>query len=101
VFPAACPLGFRDEVHHPVFTDAHLSWLVNSLKGVSSRRLRQEFPDLARHCWQATRLRSGSYFAGGVGGAPLNVLVPRQATFALLTISPRRRSRVLRFRQAM
>jgi Protein of unknown function (DUF742) len=28
-------------------------------------------------------------------------LVPRQATFALLTISPRRRSRALRFRQAM
>jgi hypothetical protein len=28
-------------------------------------------------------------------------LVPRQATFALLTILPRRRSRVLRFRQAM
>ena len=28
-------------------------------------------------------------------------LVPRQATFALFTILPRRRSRVLRFRQAM
>jgi putative transposase len=26
-----------------------LSRLVNSLKGVSSRRLRQEFPELARH----------------------------------------------------
>jgi hypothetical protein len=32
---------------------------------------------------------------------PLQHLVPRQATFALLTILPRRRSRVLRFRQAM
>jgi len=30
--------------------------LVNSLNGVSSRRLRQEFPDLRRHHWQASRL---------------------------------------------
>ena len=37
--------------------------LVGSLKGVSSRRLRQEFPDLGRHYWRAKRLRSGSYFA--------------------------------------
>jgi putative transposase len=51
-----------------------LSKLVNSLKGVSSRRLRQEFPDLARHYWRAQRLWSGSYFAGSVGGAPLTVL---------------------------
>jgi putative transposase len=46
-----------------------LSRLVNSLKGVSSRRLRQEFPEPARHYWRARRLWSGSYFAGGVGGA--------------------------------
>ncbi|MFF4732106.1 IS200/IS605 family transposase [Streptomyces mirabilis] len=45
--------------------------LVNSLKGVSSRRLRQEFPDLASHYWRANKLWSGSYFAGTVGGAPL------------------------------
>jgi hypothetical protein len=32
---------------------------------------------------------------------PPRLLVPRQATFALLTILPRRRSWVLRFRQAM
>jgi putative transposase len=49
------------------------SRLVNSPKGVTSRRLRQEFPDLARHWWRASRLWSGSYFAGSVGGAPLNV----------------------------
>jgi REP-associated tyrosine transposase len=41
-----------------------LSKLVNSLKGVSSRRMRQEFPDLARHYYRANRLWSGSYFAG-------------------------------------
>jgi putative transposase len=51
-----------------------LSKLVGSLKGVSSRRMRQEFPDLARHCWRANRLWSGSYFAGSVGGAPISVL---------------------------
>jgi putative transposase len=48
--------------------------LVNSLKGVSSRRLRQEFPDLVRHYYRANKLWSGSYFAGSVGGAPLSVV---------------------------
>jgi putative transposase len=51
-----------------------LSKLVNSLKGVSARRMRQEFPELERHYWRARRLWSGSYFAGSVGGAPLTVL---------------------------
>ena len=51
-----------------------VSKLVNSLKGVSSRRLRQEFPDLVKHYWRAQRLWSGSYFAGSVGGAPLSIL---------------------------
>jgi putative transposase len=51
-----------------------LSKLVNSLKGVSSRRLRQEFPNLAQHYWRANRLWSGSYFAGCAGGAPISVL---------------------------
>jgi putative transposase len=51
-----------------------LSKLVNSLKGVSSRRMRQEFPDLVRHYWRTQRLWSGSYFAGSVGGAPISVL---------------------------
>lgn len=51
-----------------------ISRLVNSLKGVSSRRLRQEFPDLRAHYWRAQRLWSGSYFAGSVGGAPISDL---------------------------
>ncbi len=51
-----------------------VSKLVNSLKGVSSRRLRQELPDLARHSWRAQRLWSGSYFAGSAGGAPLSIV---------------------------
>ncbi|MGQ5265284.1 IS200/IS605 family transposase [Micromonospora sp. ZYX-F-536] len=51
-----------------------LSKLVNSLKGVSSRRMRQEFPDLICHYYRANKLWSASYFAGSVGGAPLTVL---------------------------
>lgn len=51
-----------------------LSKLVNSLKGVSSRRMRQEFPDLARHYYQANKLWSASYFAGSVDGPPLTAL---------------------------
>jgi putative transposase len=51
-----------------------ISKLVNSLKGVSSRRMRQEFPDLTRHYWRAQRHWSGSYFTGSVGGAPISVL---------------------------
>jgi putative transposase len=45
-----------------------LAKLVNSLKGVSSRRLRQEFPDLPRHYYQTNKLWSGSYFAGSASG---------------------------------
>ena len=48
--------------------------LVNSLKGVSSRRLRQEFPDLVRHYYRANKLWSSPYFAGSVGGTPLSVV---------------------------
>src|SRR5699024_3423327 len=51
-----------------------VSHLVNSLKGVSSRYMRREFPELERHYWRAKRLWSGSYFAGSVGGAPISVL---------------------------
>jgi putative transposase len=51
-----------------------LAKLVNSLKGVSSRRMRQEFPDLVRHYYRANKLWSASYFAGSVGGAPLSVV---------------------------
>jgi putative transposase len=51
-----------------------LSRLVNSLKGVSSRRMRQEFPELAAHYYRANKQWSGSYFAGSVGGAPLSIV---------------------------
>jgi putative transposase len=46
---------------------------VNSLKGVSSRRLRQEFPDLRQRYWRQAPL-AGSYCAGSAWGAPISVL---------------------------
>ncbi|WP_433285473.1 IS200/IS605 family transposase [Micromonospora sp. CA-244673] len=51
-----------------------LSKLVNSLKGVSSRRMRQEFPELVPHYYQANKLWSASYFAGSLDGPPRAVL---------------------------
>ncbi|MFD3508104.1 IS200/IS605 family transposase [Nocardia sp. NPDC058666] len=51
-----------------------LSRLVNSLKGVSSRRIRQDFPELVDHYWRGRRLWAGSYFAGSVGGAPVSLM---------------------------
>jgi putative transposase len=59
-------------VNHP--PKVAVARLVNSLKGVSSRRLRQEFPDLAQHYYRANKLWSGSYFAASVGGAPLSMV---------------------------
>ncbi|WP_373868741.1 transposase [Microbispora amethystogenes] len=51
-----------------------LSRLVSSLTGVFSRRMRQEFPTLARHCYRANKLWSGSSFAASVAGTPNSVL---------------------------
>ena len=59
-------------VHFP--PKVALAKLVNSLKGVSSRRMRQEFPDLVQHYYRANKLWSGSYFAGSAGGAPLSTV---------------------------
>ncbi|PYT40882.1 MAG: IS200/IS605 family transposase [Acidobacteria bacterium] len=50
-----------------------ISALVNSLKGVSSRLLRLERPDLVRCYWKGV-LWSPSYFAASCGGAPIGVL---------------------------
>ncbi len=47
--------------------------LVNSLKGVSSRRLRQQRPDIAGRYWKGV-LWSPSYFAASCGGAPLDII---------------------------
>lgn len=50
-----------------------ISALVNSLKGVSSRLLRLERPDLTRRYWKGV-LWSPSYFAASCGGAPIGIL---------------------------
>jgi putative transposase len=51
-----------------------LATLVNSLKGVSSRRLRQEFPaHIRRYLW-GQHFWSPSYFAGSCGGPPLSII---------------------------
>ncbi len=67
--------GEEDHVHLLVNypPKVQLSKLVNSLKGVSSRRLRQRFPSLARRYYKGV-LWSPSYFASSCGGAPLSVI---------------------------
>ena len=50
-----------------------ISALVNSLKGVSSRMLRLERPDLVGRYWKGV-LWSPSYFAASCGGAPVDIL---------------------------
>ncbi|MCX4427643.1 IS200/IS605 family transposase [Streptomyces mirabilis] len=59
-------------VHYP--PKVQLSKLVNSLKGVSSRRLRQEYDAHVRRYLWGGHFWSGSYFAGSCGGAPLTVV---------------------------
>ncbi|MGI8312412.1 IS200/IS605 family transposase [Saccharopolyspora hattusasensis] len=59
-------------VHYP--PQVVLSRLVNSLKGVSSRRLRREFPEHIRKYLWGSHFWSPSYFAGSCGGAPLEIV---------------------------
>jgi putative transposase len=76
--------GESDHVHLLVNypPQMQLSKLINSLKGVSSRKLKTLHPEIKKHYW-GTKLWSRSYFAGSVGGAPLEVLkayIQAQAT---------------------
>ena len=50
-----------------------VSSMVNSLKGVSSRLLRIERPDIEKRYWKNV-LWSPSYFAASCGGAPLSII---------------------------
>jgi putative transposase len=50
-----------------------VSNLVNSLKGVSSRLLRKQRPDIEKRYWKNV-LWSPSYFAASCGGAPLSII---------------------------
>ncbi len=50
-----------------------VSSLANSLKGVSSRLLRKERPDIGKRYWKGI-LWSPSYFASSCGGAPISIV---------------------------
>ncbi|HXW29071.1 MAG TPA: IS200/IS605 family transposase [Xanthobacteraceae bacterium] len=71
--------GERDHVHLLVIypPKVRLSELVNSLKCVSSRLLKVEFPAISTF-WSVRKseaaLWSPSYFVGSVGGAPIEIL---------------------------
>ena len=67
--------GEEDHVHLLVEYPPTLSVssLVNALKGTSSRLLRNERPDIAKHYWKGA-LWTKSYFAASAGGAPLETL---------------------------
>ncbi len=60
-----------DHVH--LLVEYPISSLVNSLKGVSSRMLRKQRPDIRRRYWKGT-LWSPSYFAASCGGAPISIV---------------------------
>ena len=51
-----------------------VSSLVNSLKGVSSRRLRQDFTGRVNRATMHGHFWSPSYFAASCGGAPLSII---------------------------
>ena len=68
--------GEQDHVHllvnYPPKTS--VSKLVNSLKGVSSRLLRNKgYPSIQQALW-GKNLWSPSYFAGSCGGAPIEII---------------------------
>lgn len=67
--------GESDHVHLLVNfpPSVELSKLVNSLKGVSSRLLRKQFPELEKRYWKNV-LWSRSYFAASCGGAPMEII---------------------------
>lgn len=68
--------GETDHVHlliqYP--PTVQLSRLVNSLKGVSSRVLRRDYPEQIKPLLWGDHLWSPSYFVGSCGGAPLSVV---------------------------
>lgn len=71
-------LATENEVDHVhlvvrIKPDQQISKLVNSFKGVTARRLFQEFPSLKNRLWGG-HLWSPSYFVVTVGGAPLDAI---------------------------
>ena len=68
--------GENDHVHLLVNypPKVSISRLVSSLKGVSSRMIRQKnYPSIREKLW-GSALWSPSYFAGSCGGAPISII---------------------------
>lgn len=67
--------GEADHIHLLIEYNpkVQLTKLINSLKAVTSRRLRHQFIDL-RAAYDKPVLWSRSYFVGSCGGAPLEVV---------------------------
>jgi putative transposase len=67
--------GEKDYVHLLVNypPKVQISKLVNSLKGVSSRLIRKEFPEIQKHYYKGV-LWSPSYFAASCGGPPVSII---------------------------
>lgn len=67
--------GESDHVHLLVEYPAKVavSNLINSLKGVSSRLLKKDRPDIEKRYWKGA-LWSPSYFASSCGGAPIEIV---------------------------
>ncbi|MFB2977980.1 IS200/IS605 family transposase [Microseira sp. BLCC-F43] len=68
--------GEEDHIHllfqyHP---DVALSNLVNNLKSVSSRKLRQEFEERVNQFYRKDVLWNGSYFVASCGGVTISTL---------------------------
>lgn len=61
------------ELQSQIIIKEEVRRLVNSLKRVSTRLLRQEFPELVKYCLKAG-LCSPSYFIASCGGAPLDIV---------------------------
>lgn len=68
--------GESDHVHLLVLYPPRiaLSVLVNTLKGISSRKLREKFSVFHEKYWGNSALWSRSYFVASVGGAPIEIL---------------------------
>lgn len=68
--------GESDHVHLLVCypPKVALSKLVNSLKGVSSRKMKRYHPELIQPAYRKNALWSASYFAGSAGGVTLEKL---------------------------
>jgi len=77
--------GEADHVHLLIqYPPKHsISLIVNTLKGRSSRLMRKRFPELKERYRGKGVLWHRSYFAGSVGGAPLEIVkryIQNQAT---------------------